>query len=615
MQNKLKPDLSPEILDGLRSLGNVGRAQPGFSFGVKSSWQNRFDHHEEVLFFTSVSRPGDELPPVEDWACLRLDHLRSIISLQDVDPDELEELISECLIGRTSPSASGYALLHAVFPPRFSILSVSPAVLAGLLGNQDPLPVNEVDRLPFEPSLPLLCRQVEALAPAKNVLLLGMRGLLCGADDLASLLKLFEKFKLKLDDSRNLDALEESIPVQAGDWIEILKDLRPRVCALRGQPLVLHLDTSPTIREVLDSPTSSILAERGLPFPGFFTLTGEPLWLDGEIEEGKIWPPESRVGTTIILRPGLGLLAAADSPAEARRSAEIFHMGAAALAVSGNADLQLLPKLEDVRKASEWEQVASRKRLPFAGEVAVVTGAASGIGKAAVQSLLERGSAVVGLDINPAIKANFVHPSYRGFVCDVANEAAVRETIQRVILWAGGLDMLVLNAGMFPSGCDIDKMNLAEFTRVINVNFIANLVMMREAHPYLSRAPRYGRVVMVGSRNIRAPGPGASAYSTSKAALTQLARVAALEWGPDRIRVNVIHPDSVFDTALYTEEVLAARSAHYGMTVEQYKKRNLLKVEITSRDVAEMIAEMCGPLFRNMTGAQIQFDGGNDRTL
>ena len=128
----------------------------------------------------------------------------------------------------------------------------------------------------------------------------------------------------------------------------------------------------------------------------------------------------------------------------------------------------------------------------------------------------------------------------------------MRETVRHF----GGLDMLVLNAGLFPGGCPIGSITLEEFTRVMNCNLNANLVLMREAYPLLKAAPRYGRVVMVGSKNTRAPGPGAVAYSTSKAAVTQLARVAALEWGSERIRVNVIHPDAVFDTALYTEEVL-----------------------------------------------------------
>ncbi len=199
--------------------------------------------------------------------------------------------------------------------------------------------------------------------------------------------------------------------------------------------------------------------------------------------------------------------------------------------------------------------------------------------------------------------------------CDITDEENVIKTLQKVGAEFGGLDMLVLNAGLFPGGVHIEKLTLAEFTKVLNINFVSNMVILREAFPLLRLAPRYGRVVVVGSKNMRAPGPGAAAYSTSKAAVTQLARVAALEWGGDRVRVNVIHPDAVFDTALYTEEVLKARSAHYGMTVDQYKKRNLLKTEIKSHDVAELVAEMCGPLFQHMTGGQIQIDGGNDRTI
>jgi NAD(P)-dependent dehydrogenase (short-subunit alcohol dehydrogenase family) len=138
---------------------------------------------------------------------------------------------------------------------------------------------------------------------------------------------------------------------------------------------------------------------------------------------------------------------------------------------------------------------------------------------------------------------------------------------------------------------------------------------MREAHPLLALAPNGGRVVVIGSKNVPAPGPGAGAYSASKAALNQLARVAALEWGKDGIRVNVLHPNAVFDTGVWTKEVLAARAAAYGLDVESYKKNNVLGVEVTSRHVAELAAELCGPLFARTTGAQIPVDGGNERVI
>jgi NAD(P)-dependent dehydrogenase (short-subunit alcohol dehydrogenase family) len=147
------------------------------------------------------------------------------------------------------------------------------------------------------------------------------------------------------------------------------------------------------------------------------------------------------------------------------------------------------------------------------------------------------------------------------------------------------------------------------------VNVDANLALLRACHPLLRLAPNGGRVVVIGSKNVPAPGQGAAAYSASKAALAQLARVAALEWGGDRIRVNTLHPDAVFDTGLWTPEVLEERARRYGLTVDQYKRRNVLRTEVTSRDVAELAAEMCGPLFGKTTGAQLPVDGGNERVI
>jgi NAD(P)-dependent dehydrogenase (short-subunit alcohol dehydrogenase family) len=149
----------------------------------------------------------------------------------------------------------------------------------------------------------------------------------------------------------------------------------------------------------------------------------------------------------------------------------------------------------------------------------------------------------------------------------------------------------------------------------MDVNLDSNLVLLSAAHPLLKCAPRGGRVVVIGSKNVPAPGPGAAAYSASKAALNQLARVAALEWGGDGIRVNVVHPNAVFDTGIWTDEVLRSRADNYGMTVDEYRRNNVLRVEVTSRDVAEMVAEMCGPLFAKTTAAQVPIDGGNERVI
>jgi NAD(P)-dependent dehydrogenase (short-subunit alcohol dehydrogenase family) len=251
----------------------------------------------------------------------------------------------------------------------------------------------------------------------------------------------------------------------------------------------------------------------------------------------------------------------------------------------------------------------------FAGEVALVTGAASGIGKACVEALLAAGAAVVALDLNPAIPEQYLWPDVLGLRCDVGDEGALAAALDAAVAAFGGLDMLILNAGIFPASRRIEALALEEWDRVMRVNLDANLALLRLAHPLLKLAPRGGRVAIIGSKNVPAPGPGAAAYSASKAALTQLARVAALEWGADGIRVNVVHPNAVFDTGIWTDEVLQARAAQYGLSVEEYKTNNVLRVAVRSSDVAELAVQLCGPLFSRTTGAQIPVDGGNERVI
>ena len=159
----------------------------------------------------------------------------------------------------------------------------------------------------------------------------------------------------------------------------------------------------------------------------------------------------------------------------------------------------------------------------------------------------------------------------------------------------GGIDVLVLNAGIVPKSALIEDLDPAVWDRSMDINLTASQRLMTATIPYLKLGVD-PCIVIVGTKNAPAPGKSMAAYSCAKAALTQLGRIAGLELAPHGIRVNTVHPDAVFDTGIWTQEVLETRAKAYGLTVDQYKRRNLLKAEITSHDVAGVVKTMAGML-------------------
>jgi NAD(P)-dependent dehydrogenase (short-subunit alcohol dehydrogenase family) len=322
----------------------------------------------------------------------------------------------------------------------------------------------------------------------------------------------------------------------------------------------------------------------------------------------------------VILDPELGLCSIGRTAKDACIVADIYGHTVDIIQRATQLESWKALPAHDIFDVEYWdlEQAKLRKGgkpAVFTGEVALVTGAASGIGKACVESLLQRGAAVIALDLKSDVVTTFKRADYLGLACDLTDEEAVKDALETAVRHFGGLDILVLNAGIFPKAATIVEMKGDYWRRVMSINLDANLALMRECHPLLKLAPNRGRVVIIGSKNVPAPGPGAAAYSASKAAMNQLARVAALEWGADGIRLNSVHPNMVFDTGLWTPEVIEARAKHYKITVEEYKTNNVLKIPVTSRDVAELAVEMCGPLFAKTTAAQVPVDGGNDRVI
>lgn len=279
---------------------------------------------------------------------------------------------------------------------------------------------------------------------------------------------------------------------------------------------------------------------------------------------------------------------------------------------------QALPE-NDLFEMEYWELEQaklnkSNSSPEFQGKVALVTGAASGIGKACVETLLEKGAAVAALDIDPAINGMFGRNDVLEIICDVSNDTTLKNSVEETVRHFGGLDILVTNAGVFTANENIEDMSDDTWQLSMDINLRSHQRLMKYCIPYL----RHGidpAIVIIASKNVPAPGPGASAYSAAKAGLTQLARVAAFELGKDNIRVNTIHPNAVFDTAVWTDEMLEGRAKSYGISVDEYKANNVLHTAVTSKNVAEMVSAMAGKAFAKTTGSQVPVDGGNERVI
>ena len=252
--------------------------------------------------------------------------------------------------------------------------------------------------------------------------------------------------------------------------------------------------------------------------------------------------------------------------------------------------------------------------LQLQGKVALITGAASGIGFACMEMLHGQGAVVVGLDINPEIDRKFSREGMVGIHCDITDNEAVTKAVETTVRRFGGLDILIPNAGIFPVSQRIEDVDEDIWRRSMDINLSSQQRLLKICIPYLKQGID-AAVVFISSKNVPAPGPGAAAYSVAKAGQTQLARIAAMELGADGIRVNIIHPNAVYDTALWTPEILESRARQYGCTVEEYKKNNCLKTEVFSKDVAALVCAMVGPAFAKTTGAQVPIDGGNVRVI
>ena len=245
------------------------------------------------------------------------------------------------------------------------------------------------------------------------------------------------------------------------------------------------------------------------------------------------------------------------------------------------------------------------------GKVAVITGAASGIGLATTQLFVREGAKVVAIDVEPDVLQTAVSPLGPGilaFAGDVTDEVAIGRAMARGAQSFGGIDIVIPNAGIFGSQAPIAAASIESFDRVMRVNVTGVVITIKHAVPYLKRRGG-GCIIITSSVGAIIGNPDAVAYTASKHALSGVMKVAARELAADNIRVNTVNPGLV-DTPMMriVEKEVGLGDAERGRA--QLQAATFLKQFVQPEEVAELMLFLASDAGRNCTGGIYVIDGG-----
>lgn len=621
----------------------------GGNTSVKGELANVFGESESVLF---VKGSGWDLRTIEGagFPAVKMDHLLRLGELDSLSDSEMMRQLRLALLDPTAPTPSVEAILHALIPHKYVDHSHADAVVA--ISNSpngeamlQEIYGDEVLILPYTMPGFILAKQVaEATAsiqwPSLRGIILLHHGIFTFDEDAqtcySTMIELVNKAEQYLAEKTGATELAAaSYEPSAEDCLDLSR-LRKAAAGAMGGPVLLRLETSAEATGFACLENCHDLATRGpltpdhtihaKAFAAVFEddpLQGLQNFQDQYRDYFEKHSDESHQCLDTMPRYGVwrdkGMIYLAPNSKRLGIVQDISqHTIKSIQQAERLGGWQALPR-QDLFNVEYWEleqaKLKSSSKSPeFEGKVAVVSGAASGIGRACVEDLLEKGAVVLALDIAEGFTGQFESPSVLALHCDVTDSDAIDSALQEMVCCYGGIDIVVSNAGSFPISQSLEQMDDSNWESSTRLNLSSHMKLLRASVPFL-RSGIDPAVIFVASKNVPAPGPGAAAYSVAKAGLTQMARVAALELGEAGIRVNVLHPNAVYDTAIWSDEVLASRAAHYGLSVEEYKTSNVLQTEVASQDVARAVTLFAGQGLSKTTGAQLPIDGGNERVI
>ena len=632
------------------------------------------DHRGREVRVLRVKGSGSDLKSIQkkDFPGVRMDDILALLERDQMEDQTMVNYFAHALLDPASPRPSIETPLHGFLPATAVIHTHADAVVS--LTNNDrcgdvlrQVYGDEVVALPYlRPGFPIARQVAQAFAahPRARAILLEKHGTICWGDSVKdaylSTIELISRAEEAIAHRASARArfggVELAVPSPA-ERRRVAVAVAPALRGLlsRDRRVVMTFDDGADVLEFAASKETRALCDVGPATPDHTLYTkrlpcfvpvdrpGDPeavkaaipvavnrfaadytAYFDAHNTDGaKLTDSFPRV----VVVAGLGMFTVGKDRRSAGIVSDIYHHTISVLGAASSFGRYVSLSPRDAFDVEYWPLELYKLTLAppekeLARRIALVTGAASGIGRAVALRLAAEGAHVVITDLDAAgarkvadeVVASAGGGRAIGVGMDVTSESSVKAALDEALLAYGGLDIVVSNAGIAHSA-PIDRLDLAEWERSFAVNTTGHFLVAREALRLLKSQGLGGAFVFVATKNVMSPGKDFSAYSASKAAEAQLAKVLALEGGPHGIRSNIVNPDAVFrDSKLWSEDVRRERARAQGISVDDledfYRKRNILARPILPEDVAEAVLFLASDRSAKTTGCTITVDGG-----
>jgi len=659
-----------ELLAYRSNLLASDRAIVNFGGGNTSVKTRETDHAGRETTVLWVKGSGTDLATIVPggFTGLRLGEILPLAERDAMTDEEMVGYLARCQIDPSMPRPSIETLLHA-FVPHPHVDHTHPDSIGAIVGTVDG------ERLAAEcfgadavwipyirPGFALSKLVADALAehPEAKVVLLAKHGLVTwgetAEDSYAATLDAINRAAAFLAGRTEGNApfggpsIEPLGDAECADLlVKVLPVLRGAVSV--DGPRVLQVDASPDVLEFACGADSPQLSQVGAACPDHLVHTRRlPVWVDFDprsedavvlseriaqlVEEWRTRELEyferhrtddqlSDPSPRVVVIQGVGIVSVGRTLKAAGLARDLYHRAInvmrAAAALGGFVSLD-----DEESFAIEYWPLELYK-LSFApaprelqGSVALITGAAGGIGSAVARALVAEGACVVATDLDldgASTVASELGDAAIAAPADVLDETSVIDAYRVAVLAFGGLDIVVSNAGI-ASSAPIEETSLEFWDRNNDILARGYFLVAREAARVLRAQGTGGSIVFIGSKNALAPGKNAAAYSAAKAASLHLARCLAEELGGDGIRVNTVNPDAILEgSKIWDSAWRQERARAYGIPEDKledhYRARTTLKVNIFPADVAEAVLYFASPTrAAKSTGNILNVDGG-----